>query len=103
MSIWRDEIFSQANAADSLAEVIKLINESSCGLSESLSTLDFGDTETFISSVTTGQVAVNLPASGWDIRHSFASYEFTGSAHKGKSLEAINFYSRVKASAALSH
>lgn len=103
MNIWREEIFSQANAADSLAEVIKLTNESSYTLSESLSTLDFGDTETFISSVTTGQFAGNLPASGSDIRHSFVSYEFPGSAHKEKGFEAINFYSRVKASAALSH
>lgn len=62
--MWREKIFSQANAADSLAEVIKLINGSSYGLSESLSTLDFGDTENFISGVITGQVAMNLPASG---------------------------------------
>ena len=44
----------------------------------------------------TGQVAVNLPTSGWHVHHPFGGFRDSGSAFKEQGVEGLSFYTRVK-------
>ncbi len=55
-SLWRDE-------------AVQLTNNSSYGLSAAVFTCDLRRAHEFIDRAETGQVAVNLPTSGWDVHH----------------------------------
>lgn len=98
-SIWSQEVFGPVvavMAVESLDEAIDLANASDYGLSASLFTRDLGATETFLAKIRTGQAAVNLPTSGWDVHHPFGGFKLSGSAHKEQGLEALSFYQRIK-------
>jgi hypothetical protein len=43
-----------------------------------------------------GQVAVNLPISGWDVQHPFGGFADSGSPFKEQGLEGLRFYTRIK-------
>jgi alpha-ketoglutaric semialdehyde dehydrogenase len=46
-----------------------------------------------------GQVAVNLPAAGWDVHHPFGGFRESGSAFKEQAGPGLRFYTRIKTSA----
>lgn len=103
-TVWRQEIFGPVLAVhrlelegpEFLHEAIRITNDSPYGLSASVYTNDLGEDMAFASAVDTGQVAVNLPTSGWDVHHPFGGFADSGSAFKEQGREALAFYSRVK-------
>jgi len=98
-TIWTEEVFGPVVAVlpvDSLDEAIALANESVYGLSASLFTTQLAATTTFLERIEAGQVAVNLPTSGWDVHHPFGGFKMSGSPFKEQGTEALNFYTRVK-------
>ncbi|THV14864.1 aldehyde dehydrogenase [Nocardioides caeni] len=99
MAIWTQEVFGPVVAVmpvDGLARAIDAANASEYGLSAALFTRDLGAADTFLDRIRTGQAAVNLPTSGWDVHHPFGGFKLSGSAHKEQGLEALHFYQRVK-------
>jgi aldehyde dehydrogenase (NAD+) len=102
MPIWRDEVFGPVIAltrAASLDEAIGAVNDSSYGLSASIFTSSLRAANRFVDAVDTGQVAVNLPTSGWDVHHPFGGFKESGSPFKEQGLEGLRFYTRVKTAA----
>lgn len=103
-TVWREEIFGPVLAVhrpklegpEFLREAVRITNDSSYGLSASIYTSDLGEAMAFANAVDTGQVAVNLPTSGWDVHHPFGGFADSGSAFKEQGREALTFYSRVK-------
>jgi aldehyde dehydrogenase (NAD+) len=53
----------------------------------------------FIDRAEAGQVAVNLPTSGWDVHHPFGGFRESGSAFKEQGVPGLRFYTRVKTAA----
>lgn len=99
MGIWREEVFGPVLAVvpvSGLEEAIALANDSDYGLSAALFTRGLAAAETFLRDIETGQAAVNLPTSGWDIHHPFGGYKLSGSPFKEQGLTALAFYTRVK-------
>ncbi|WP_067650907.1 aldehyde dehydrogenase family protein [Nocardia harenae] len=99
MKIWRDEVFGPVIAVlrvDSLDEAIDLANASEYGLSAALFTTSLAATHSFLRDIETGQAAVNLPTSGWDVHHPFGGFKLSGSSFKEQGLEALHFYTRTK-------
>ena len=75
---------------------ISLVNRSDYGLSAGIFTRDLDASETFIASVNTGQVAVNLPTSGWDAHLPFGGFKDSGSLFKEQGTAGLDFYRRLK-------
>jgi acyl-CoA reductase-like NAD-dependent aldehyde dehydrogenase len=101
-SIWREEVFGPVLGmleVDTLDEAIDLVNDSAYGLSSAIFTGSLAAAHRFIDAVDTGQVAVNLPTSGWDIHQPFGGFKESGSPFKEQGLEALRFYTRVKTAA----
>ena len=99
MRIWREEVFGPVVAVvavNSLDEAITLANASAYGLSAALFTRDLASTDEFLRRIETGQAAVNLPTSGWDVHQPFGGYKLSGSPFKEQGLEAVGFYTRTK-------
>ena len=99
MAIWSDEVFGPVvavHAVDGLEEAITATNDSSFGLSAAVFTDSLTAATRFIDEVDAGQVAVNLPTSGWDVHHPFGGFRDSGSPFKEQGLEALRFYTRVK-------
>jgi acyl-CoA reductase-like NAD-dependent aldehyde dehydrogenase len=99
MRIWREEVFGPVVAVisvDSLEEAIGLANASAYGLSASLFTSNLASSDIFLRDIETGQAAVNLPTSGWDVHHPFGGFKMSGSPFKEQGLEALHFYTRTK-------
>jgi aldehyde dehydrogenase (NAD+) len=99
MSIWRDEVFGPAIAVrvvDGLDEAIDAVNDSVYGLSAAVFTTSLAAADAFERRANAGQVAVNLPTSGWDVHHPFGGFGDSGSAFKEQGLEGLRFYTRVK-------
>jgi len=99
MSIWRDEAFGPVVAvreAAGLEEAIAAVNDSAYGLSAALFTRSLGSASRFSAAVDVGQVAINLPTSGWDVHQPFGGFRQSGSAFKEQGLEGLRFYTRVK-------
>lgn len=99
MAIWKQEVFGPVVAVMPVAgldQAIDAANASEYGLSAALFTRDISAAETFLDHIRTGQAAVNLPTSGWDVHHPFGGFKLSGSAHKEQGLEALHFYQRVK-------
>ncbi|MFC9362420.1 aldehyde dehydrogenase family protein [Rhodococcus sp. NPDC057014] len=99
VSIWRDEVFGPVVAVlavSSLQEAIELANASDYGLSSALFTTNLAATDVFLRDIETGQAAVNLPTSGWDVHHPFGGFKLSGSPYKEQGLEALGFYTRTK-------
>jgi aldehyde dehydrogenase (NAD+) len=102
MSIWCDEIFGPVLAIRSVEtfdDAIAAANDSAYGLSASVFTSSLAAAERAISELDVGQVAINLPTSGWDVHHPFGGFKDSGSPFKEQGLEALRFYTRVKTAA----
>ncbi|WBB89886.1 aldehyde dehydrogenase family protein [Verrucosispora sp. WMMC514] len=99
MDIWREEVFGPVLAlleVDGFDEAVAAVNDSEFGLAAALFTRDLSHANLFLDRADTGQVAVNLPTSGWDVHHPFGGFKASGSPFKEQGTEALHFYSRVK-------
>jgi len=99
MSIWRDEAFGPVVAMREVAgleEAIAAVNDSAYGLSAALFTRSLGSASRFSAKVDVGQVAINLPTSGWDVHQPFGGFRESGSAFKEQGVEGLRFYTRIK-------
>ena len=104
MEVWHTEIFGPVLAVStctSLEEAIELANHSQYGLAAALYTSDLRSAQVFTETIDAGQVAVNLPTSGWDVHHPFGGFKLSGSPFKEQGAEARSFYTRVKTCAIL--
>lgn len=96
---WQAEIFGPVLAMTmtrSLEDGIAKVNNTRYGLSSSLYTRTLSDAYRFSEAVNTGQVAINLPTSGWDVHVPFGGFADSGSAFKEHGRDALRFYSKVK-------
>jgi aldehyde dehydrogenase (NAD+) len=101
-SLWRDEVFGPVLAictASGFEDAVRLSNDSSYGLSAAVFTSDLRRAGEFIDRAEAGQVAVNLPTSGWDVHHPFGGFRESGSAFKEQGVPGLRFYTRVKTAA----
>ncbi|WAX58447.1 aldehyde dehydrogenase family protein [Jatrophihabitans cynanchi] len=101
-ALWQEEVFGPVLAAwraESVDEAIALANASAYGLSASVFTTSLATAERAIAEVDTGQIAVNLPTSGWDVHHPFGGFRDSGSAFKEQGVQGLQFYTRVKTAA----
>jgi alpha-ketoglutaric semialdehyde dehydrogenase len=99
MAIWRDEVFGPVVAVREVAgldEAIAAANDSVYGLSAAVFTRSLSSATQFTAQVDAGQVAINLPTSGWDVHQPFGGFRESGSAFKEQGLEGLRFYTRVK-------
>jgi alpha-ketoglutaric semialdehyde dehydrogenase len=99
MQIWRDEVFGPVLAVREVAsfdEAVEAANDSRYGLSASIFTTSLEHALRFADLVETGQVAVNLPTSGWDVHMPFGGFRESGSAFKEQGVDALRFYTRTK-------
>jgi len=101
-SLWRDEVFGpvlSVATAGGFDEAVRLTNDSSYGLSAAVFTTDLRRASEFIDRAEAGQVAVNLPTSGWDVHHPFGGFRESGSAFKEQGAPGLRFYTRIKTAA----
>jgi alpha-ketoglutaric semialdehyde dehydrogenase len=99
MEIWTEEVFGPVVALvafDTLEEAIDLVNASQYGLAAAVYTSDVDSAHAFAALVDVGQVAVNLPTSGWDVHMPFGGFKSSGSGHKEQGVEGLDFYRRTK-------
>jgi acyl-CoA reductase-like NAD-dependent aldehyde dehydrogenase len=99
MTIWQEEVFGPVltvTSVGSLDEAIEFANDSRYGLAAALFTGSLDATRRFARQVEVGQVAVNLPTSGWDVHQPFGGWKLSGSAFKEQGTEGLRFYTRVK-------
>jgi aldehyde dehydrogenase (NAD+) len=102
MPIWKEEVFGPVLAVrsvDSFDHAVAAVNDSPYGLSAALFTRSLREAHRFIDLADTGQVAVNLPTSGWDVHQPFGGFKESGSAFKEQGIEGLRFYTRVKTAA----
>jgi acyl-CoA reductase-like NAD-dependent aldehyde dehydrogenase len=100
--LWRDEVFGPVlavHAFDSVDDAFALANDSIYGLAASVFTRSLTIAERAIREIEAGQVAVNLPTSGWDVHEPFGGFRESGSAFKEQGLPGLQFYTRVKTAA----
>jgi aldehyde dehydrogenase (NAD+) len=71
------------------------------GLAAGVYTSSLDAADRFAREVNVGQVAINLPTSGWDVHMPFGGFKASGSGHKEQGAEALDFYTRVKTVASL--
>lgn len=98
-TLWREEVFGPVLAATTVTDLdaaIDLVNDSQYGLSAGIFTRDLSAAHQFADRVATGQVAVNLPTSGWDVHMPFGGFKDSGSLFKEQGVEGLGFYTRVK-------
>jgi acyl-CoA reductase-like NAD-dependent aldehyde dehydrogenase len=99
VSVWRDEVFPPVLAVwevDGFEEAVAATNDSRYGLSAAIFTRSLESAHRFAELADTGQVAVNLPTSGWDVHMPFGGFRESGSAFKEQGLDALRFYTRTK-------
>jgi alpha-ketoglutaric semialdehyde dehydrogenase len=99
MEIWTEEVFGPVVtmvAFDTLDEAIELLNRSRYGLAAALYTTDLNAAHTFAARADVGQVAVNLPTSGWDVHMPFGGFKNSGSGHKEQGAAGLEFYRNTK-------
>ncbi len=99
MEIWTDEVFGPVIAViavDDEEEALELLNGSRYGLAAAVYTRDLGAARRFAAAADVGQVAINLPTSGWDVHMPFGGFKASGSGHKEQGLEGLGFYRRTK-------
>ncbi len=97
--IWREEVFGPVIAlvpVDDVAGAIDAVNDSAYGLAAAVFTTSLASATEFIDGVQVGQVAVNLPTSGWDVHMPFGGFKASGSGAKEQGLEGLAFYTRTK-------
>jgi acyl-CoA reductase-like NAD-dependent aldehyde dehydrogenase len=101
-ALWRDEVFGPVVAvcqASGFDEAVGLANDSRYGLSAAVFTTSLRLASEFIDRAEAGQVAVNLPTSGWDVHHPFGGFRDSGSAFKEQGAPGLRFYTRLKTAA----
>jgi alpha-ketoglutaric semialdehyde dehydrogenase len=101
-ALWRDEVFGPVVAvcrADGFDAAVALANDSRYGLSAAVFTTSLRLAHEFVDRVEAGQVAVNLPTSGWDVHHPFGGFRDSGSAFKEQGAPGLRFYTRLKTAA----
>jgi alpha-ketoglutaric semialdehyde dehydrogenase len=101
-ALWRDEVFGPVlsiTTASGFDDAIRLTNDSSYGLSAAVFTTDLRRAGEFVDRAETGQVAVNLPTSGWDVHHPFGGFRESGSPFKEQGAPGLRFYTRLKTAA----
>ncbi|HVN61709.1 MAG TPA: aldehyde dehydrogenase family protein [Gaiellaceae bacterium] len=99
MAIWREEVFGPVLAVHEVGdfdEAVAATNDSRYGLSAAIFTRDLGYAHRFADLAEVGQVAVNLPTSGWDVHMPFGGFRDSGSAFKEQGVDALRFYTRTK-------
>jgi acyl-CoA reductase-like NAD-dependent aldehyde dehydrogenase len=99
MAVWTEEIFGPVLAVrevDGFEDAVGAANDSRYGLSASIFTRSLTEAHRFADRAEVGQVAVNLPTSGWDIHMPFGGFRDSGSAFKEQGLDALRFYTRTK-------
>jgi alpha-ketoglutaric semialdehyde dehydrogenase len=99
MEIWRREVFGPVVAllvVDSFDAAVAAVNDSAYGLAASVFTQDLTAAHRFIRGAQVGQVAVNLPTSGWDVHQPFGGWKASGSPFKEHGKHGLRFYTRVK-------
>jgi aldehyde dehydrogenase (NAD+) len=99
MEIWRREVFGPVLVVltvDSFDAAVDAANDSEYGLSAAVFTQDLAAAYHFIGQAQVGQVAVNLPTSGWDVHHPFGGWKNSGSPFKEHGKHGLRFYTRVK-------
>ena len=99
MSVWREEIFGPVLTVtpfSTVDEAIAQANDSRYGLSASVFTRDIGAAYQAAGELDTGQVAINLPSTGWDVHTPFGGFKESGSPFKEHGTEGVRFYTRVK-------
>ena len=99
MQLWREEVFGPVLCmveVDGFEAACDAVNDSAFGLSAALFTTSVKAAHLFVDRSETGQVAVNLPTSGWDVHHPFGGFRDSGSPFKEQGIEALHFYSRAK-------
>jgi acyl-CoA reductase-like NAD-dependent aldehyde dehydrogenase len=99
MEIWRREVFGPVVAVlvvDSFDAAVAAANDSAYGLAASVFTQDLAAAHRFIRRAQVGQVAVNLPTSGWDVHQPFGGWKNSGSPFKEHGKHGLRFYTRVK-------
>ncbi len=80
-------------------EAVELTNDSRYGLSAAVFTNDLRLANEFIHRVEAGQVAVNLPTSGWDVHHPLGGFRDSGSAFKEQGVPGLPFCTRLQTAA----
>jgi acyl-CoA reductase-like NAD-dependent aldehyde dehydrogenase len=99
MEIWTDEVFGPVVAViavDDGREALDVLNRSPYGLAAALYSDNVGAVQRFVAGADVGQLAVNLPTSGWDVHMPFGGFKASGSGHKEQGLEGLEFYRRTK-------
>ena len=99
MAIWREEVFGPVlvvRVVDGFDEAVTATNDSRYGLSAAVFTRSLESAHRFADLADTGQVAVNLPTSGWDVHMPFGGFRESGSAFKEQGVDALRFYTRTK-------
>lgn len=99
MPLWREEVFGPVLAVRRVAsfeQAVAAVNDSPYGLSAAVFTESLRQAQRFIDAADTGQVAVNLPTSGWDVHQPFGGFRDSGSPFKEQGLEGLRFYTRTK-------
>lgn len=99
MEIWIEEVFGPVAAvvsADDAVEAVDLLNGSPYGLAASMFTRDLHAARRFVADAEVGQVAINLPTSGWDVHMPFGGFKASGSGRKEQGAEGLDFYLRTK-------
>ena len=102
MSIWRNEVFGPVLAVrevEGFDEAVAAANDSRYG-SAAVFTTSLRQAHRFVDLADVGQVAVNLPTSGWDVHMPFGGFRESGSAFKEQGLDALRFYTRTKTAVA---
>lgn len=102
LQLWREEVFGPVLAlcpASGFDEAVELTNDSRYGLSAAVFTTDLRHASEFIERAEAGQVAVNLPTSGWDVHHPFGGFRDSGSPFKEQGAPGLRFYTRLKTAA----
>jgi aldehyde dehydrogenase (NAD+) len=98
-SIWRDEVFGPVVVVRTVADLdaaVDAVNDSDYGLSASVFTASLESAYRFVTAVETGQVAVNLPTTGWDVQFPFGGFGDSGTAPKEQGEDALRFFTRIK-------
>jgi aldehyde dehydrogenase (NAD+) len=97
--VWTEEVFGPllcVVAVADLTEAVGVVNESAYGLAAALFSHDLRAVNRFVAEVDAGQVAVNLPTSGWDVHMPFGGFKASGLGPKEQGVEGLSFYRRVK-------
>lgn len=97
--LWQEEIFGQVLAVSSARGfdgAVAAVNDSPYGHSAAVFTNDLDLAMRFGREIDTGQVAINRPTSGWDVRLPFGGFKASGSMSKEQGTESLSFHTRVK-------